>query len=94
VATEDVGFLKLLESINNQLGSANEQIRDVRERLIRLESHGYAERIGKVEDDLVTVKTRVTILETRGQSVTAVISAGASILTTMIASAILYLFKH
>lgn len=85
-------FVKLLESINTQLGSVTEQVRDVRERLIRLESHGYSERLAKIEEDQADARDRLTILETKGQSITAVISAGAAVLTTAIATAVLHLF--
>lgn len=94
MAESDVtaAFLKVVESINAQLISVSDQVRDVRERLIRLESHGYADRLGKQEDEVDALRNRVTVLETRGQSVTAVISAGAAILTTAIATAVLHLF--
>ena len=88
----NTALMKLLESINSQLANQSEQIRDVRERLIRLESHGYAQRLGKVEDELDAVRNRITILETKGQTTTAVIGSAAAVLTTAVTSAVLYLF--
>lgn len=92
VDLETTVFIKLLESINTQLSEVKEQTRDVRERLIRIESHGFAERLAKIEGELDDTRNRLTILETRGQSITAVISAAAAVLTTSVTSAILYLF--
>lgn len=89
---ETTVFIKLLESINTQLSEVKEQTRDVRERLIRLESHGYADRLAKIEGELDDTRNRLTILETRGQSITAIISAAAAVLTTAVTSAVLYLF--
>lgn len=93
-ATADLmGIFKVLDSINLQLSSLNEQMRDQRERLIRLESHGYAERIKAAEDELDVVRNRLTVLETKGQSTTAFIGAAASIVTSVITAAVLYLFN-
>ena len=86
-------FTKLLSTISEQLTSLTSRVDDMRERLIRLESHGYQERLKKLEDDGDSVRMRVTVLETRGQTFTAIIGSGAAILTSLITTAVVYLFK-
>lgn len=59
------------------------QVQDVRERIIRLETHGYHDRLAKVEDGHDSIRDRVTILETQGRFFTAGVSAGVALIISL-----------
>lgn len=67
------------------------QVQDVRERLIRLETHGYHERIQKVEDAADLLRDRLTVLETQGRFFTAGVSAGVALIISIVGVVITYI---
>lgn len=58
------------------------QVSDVRERLVRIETHAYHERLNKVEDAQDSLRDRTTILETQGRFFTAGVSAGVALIVS------------
>lgn len=66
------------------------QIMDVRERLIRIETHASHERLQKVEDGADLLRDRLTVLETQGRFFTAGISAGVALIISLVGVAITY----
>lgn len=66
------------------------QITDVRERLIRIETHASHERLQKVEEEADHLRDRITVLETQGRFFTAGVSAGVALIISLIGVAITY----
>jgi predicted nucleic acid-binding Zn-ribbon protein len=83
----------LLDGISRQLSDLTANVQDVRERIIRLESQDYSARLMKLEEAADDLKGRVTIIETRGQIFSAGVSAGVSVLVTVVGAALLHFFK-
>jgi hypothetical protein len=86
MATEDA-TTHLLRDILSQLT-------DVRERLIRLETHGYHERLTKVEDAVDMLRDRLTILETQGRFFSAGVSAGVAIVVSLVGAAFTFMISR
>lgn len=70
-----------------------DQLHDVRERLIRLESHGYGEALAEVKMKTDDNTIRITVLETKGSIFAAGVAAAVSIGVSLVSAALLYLFK-
>jgi hypothetical protein len=83
----------LLAAISRQLSDITANVQDVRERIIRLESQDYSPRLAKLETDNDDLKNRLTVIETRGQMFSAGVSAGVSVLVTVVGAALVHLFK-
>jgi chromosome segregation ATPase len=83
----------LLAAISRQLSDITANVQDVRERIIRLESQDYSPRLAKLETDTDDLKNRLTVIETRGQMFSAGVSAGVSVLVTVVGAALVHLFK-
>lgn len=73
----DINYLnvELLRQIQLSLEEQKKDLTDVRERIIRLETHGYSERITTLEKEVQNLQARVIVLETQGKFFTAGIAA-------------------
>lgn len=73
----DINYLnvELLRQIQHSLEEQKKDLTDVRERIIRLETHGYSERITTLEKEVQNLQARVIVLETQGRFVTAGVAA-------------------
>jgi hypothetical protein len=66
------------------------QVMDVRERLIRLETYGFHERLQKMDDGADIIRDRLTVLETQGRLFSAGVSAGVALIISLVGVAITY----
>jgi hypothetical protein len=80
VNTNDTNNLTVeyLRRIHNQLSEQQAAFTDLRERIIRLETHGYSERISYLEKEVQALQSRVIVLETQGKFITAGVAAVVS----------------
>jgi hypothetical protein len=83
----------LLSTISRQLAVLTTNVQDVRERIIRLESQDYNARLVDLEKTADDLRNRLIVLETRGQVFSASVSAGVSVIVTVIGSALLHFFR-
>lgn len=83
---DEAAVLKKLDVVSGQ-------IQDVRERLIRLETQGYHDRLTKMEDEHDLHRDRITILETKGRFFTAGVSAGVAMIVSGFGALVSYILR-
>jgi hypothetical protein len=80
------------DRILEEIRSLGDKVQDVRERIIRIETHGYHERLTKVEEASDSTRDRLTVLETQGRIFTAGVSAAVALIVSALGAFISYLF--
>lgn len=71
-----------------------EQLSDVRERMILLESHGHTELLANLQQQAHDNEIRLSVLETKGSIFAAGVAAAVSIAVSVVSAMVVFFFKH
>jgi hypothetical protein len=70
-----------------------DQLHDVRDRLIRLESHRYGETLDDLKSRVEDTTIRVTVLETKGSVFAAGVAAAVSVGVSVMSGILVYALR-
>ena len=76
-----------------QLTTQAEELRELREALIRIETHGYNAQIGDLRLETRGVRDKVIVLETQGRFFAAGVAAGVSVIVSVLSGLMLWALK-
>lgn len=80
------------ETILQEIRALGDKVQDIRERIIRIETHDFPGRLSKLETESDSTRDRITVLETQGRVFTAGVSAAVALFVSAAGAFISYLF--
>lgn len=73
-----------------ELADLRDEIKVVRESVIRMETHGYGLQIEELRKDTRDTREKVLVIETKGKMAAGVVAAGVSVISMVIGGLVLY----
>lgn len=80
----------MLGRVLTELSDLRDELKVVRESVIRMETHGYGQQIAELRLDSRETRDKVLVIETKGKIAAGVVAAAVSVLVMVLGGVFLY----